>query len=129
MSKVTSAVGLTIVSQGWAWIRNMQASALFGIVSRHLLNGQVCLPIQPEEVWDFDPEAVPTVQQLLREAKAARCSGAESSLTGPKKWDQTAMAPCMRFFQVHFLQPLLAAAQRQFNEKARHSATKPTLAW
>ena len=26
--------------------------------------------MDPEEVWDFNPEEVPTVQQLLREAKA-----------------------------------------------------------
>ena len=31
---------------------------------------QVCVPMDPEEVWDFNPEEVPTVHQLLREAKA-----------------------------------------------------------
>ena len=94
-----------------------------------MLDAQVCIPIHPEEVWDFDPEGVPTVQQLLREAQAARATVGQSSLTGSQRWDQTSMAPCMRFFESHFLQPLLANAQTKFNEMARQAATKPTLAW
>jgi DNA primase small subunit len=29
--------------------------------------GRICVPVNPSEVGEFDPEAVPTVGQLLRE--------------------------------------------------------------
>jgi len=45
--------------------------------------GQVCVPMDPEEVWDFNPEVVPTVHQLLREAKAVQKSKkGEAKTTG-----------------------------------------------
>lgn len=33
----------------------------------HPKTGRVCVPVDPEKVEEFDPEAVPTVAQLLRE--------------------------------------------------------------
>lgn len=34
----------------------------------HPKTGKVCVPIDPEAAWDFDPEeGVPTVQQLVKE--------------------------------------------------------------
>lgn len=33
----------------------------------HPKTGKVCVPIDPEQAWQFDPEAVPTVQQLVQE--------------------------------------------------------------
>lgn len=33
----------------------------------HPATGRICVPIDPREVDSFDPEAVPTVGQLLRE--------------------------------------------------------------
>ncbi len=87
------------------------------------------MPINPAEVWEFDPETVPTVQQLLREEKTARSGSSTTASSGSQKWEQTAMAPYMRFFEAKFLQPLLTASQRSFNEKARQVAARPTLAW
>ena len=86
---------------------------------------QVCVPMDPEEVWDFDPEEVPTVQQLLREADA----GPKAAGGAKAKWDQTALAPCMRFFNSQFLQPLQVDCQKALNEKARAAAAKSTLVW
>ena len=34
---------------------------------RNILLGRICVPVNPGEVAQFDPEAVPTVGQLLRE--------------------------------------------------------------
>jgi hypothetical protein len=31
----------------------------------HPKTGKVCVPIQPQAVWEFDPDAVPTVQELV----------------------------------------------------------------
>jgi hypothetical protein len=33
----------------------------------HPKTGKVCVPIDPEAAWEFDPDDVPTVQQLLQE--------------------------------------------------------------
>lgn len=33
----------------------------------HPKTGKVCVPIDPEAAWDFDPDDVPTVQQLVQE--------------------------------------------------------------
>jgi hypothetical protein len=39
--------------------------------------------MDPKEVWDFNPEEVPTVQQLLRESKAVQKSKkGEAKTTG-----------------------------------------------
>lgn len=90
------------------------------------VQSQVCTPIDPDEAWGFDPETVPTVQQLLREARKVGSKRSDSSVP---KWEQTSLASCMHFFKARFLQPLQQAAQKQFNDKARQSAAKPTLAW
>lgn len=36
----------------------------------HPKTGRVCVPIDPAKIDDFDPEAVPTIGQLLRELDA-----------------------------------------------------------
>jgi DNA primase small subunit len=33
----------------------------------HPKTGKVCVPIDPAAAWDFDPEEVPTVQQLVQQ--------------------------------------------------------------
>lgn len=33
----------------------------------HPKTGKVCVPIDPAAAWDFDPDEVPTVQQLVAE--------------------------------------------------------------
>jgi DNA primase small subunit len=33
----------------------------------HPKTGKVCVPIDPDAAWEFDPDDVPTVQQLLQE--------------------------------------------------------------
>jgi hypothetical protein len=33
----------------------------------HPKTGKVCVPIQPSAVWEFDPDAVPTVQELVQQ--------------------------------------------------------------
>jgi hypothetical protein len=36
----------------------------------HPKTGRVCVPVDPEKIEDFDPDAVPTVGQVLRELDA-----------------------------------------------------------
>lgn len=85
------------------------------------------MPFDPEEVWDFDPEAVPTIQQLLKELGLKPESKARVAEVA--KWGQTSLAGCMHFFNRRFLQPLVSDSAHALNEKARQAAAKPTLAW
>lgn len=71
------------------------------------------MPIDPEAVWEFDPDEVPNVHDLVAEVKAG--SGGD----GTPHWERTSLAPSMRIFQQSFLQPLLRSCQKALNEKAR----------
>jgi hypothetical protein len=45
----------------------------------HPKTGKVCVPIDPAAAWDFDPETVPTVQQLVKElADQQQAAGADA---------------------------------------------------
>jgi len=33
----------------------------------HPKTGKVCVPIEPSAAWEFDPDGVPTVQQLCQQ--------------------------------------------------------------
>jgi len=39
--------------------------------------GRICVPVNPSEVGQFDPEAVPTVGQLLRELDEQTVDGGD----------------------------------------------------
>lgn len=41
--------------------------AAFATLPKLLFTGRVCVPVDPAHVDEFDPEAVPSVGQLLRE--------------------------------------------------------------
>lgn len=43
----------------------------------HPKTGRVCVPVDPERIEDFNPEAVPTVNQLLQELDTYRRSESE----------------------------------------------------
>jgi DNA primase small subunit len=44
----------------------------------HPKTGKVCVPIDPEAAWEFDPEEVPTVQQLVQELAEQQAAGADN---------------------------------------------------
>ncbi|KNZ77777.1 DNA primase small subunit [Termitomyces sp. J132] len=45
----------------------------------HPKTGRVCVPVDPEHIEDFDPESVPTVNQLLQELDTFRRSEGDST--------------------------------------------------
>jgi DNA primase small subunit len=46
----------------------------------HPKTGKVCVPIDPAAAWEFDPDEVPTVQQLVKElAEQQQAAGQDAA--------------------------------------------------
>lgn len=88
----------------------------------HPKTGRVCVPIDPALADAFDPEAAPSVSELLGELNSGE-QGAEAS------WEATAMAPAVEVFRRCFLDGLALAAKETLAAKARDAAAAPSLAW
>ncbi|EFJ44694.1 hypothetical protein VOLCADRAFT_95007 [Volvox carteri f. nagariensis] len=105
----------------------------------HPKTGKVCVPLDPEEVDDFDPDKVPTVGSLLGELKAATeaaaakldAGGGEEGQTAAtaaeggsrlgksEAWRHTAMARAVAVFERCLLNGLTAANREELAGKAR----------
>lgn len=94
----------------------------------HPKTGKVCVPIDPAEAWDFDPDNVPTVQQLVQElteqqqqtaGDAARVAKPPGSTEG---WKGTALEPHVTNFTENFLAALTASSRAALNERAKQAA-------
>jgi DNA primase small subunit len=100
----------------------------------HPKTGKVCVPIDPAGAWEFDPDAVPTVQQLcseLQEAAAAQQAAAGAAgvaapaappSTTAEGWRGTALEPHIAAFSERFLAPLSASSKAALNERAKQAA-------
>lgn len=59
----------------------------------------MCIPIDPSAAWEFDPEAVPTVQQLLTELDTApSATSAASEATEQLRTDSSAQVGACRIW-------------------------------
>ncbi|KAJ9509489.1 hypothetical protein QJQ45_001941 [Haematococcus lacustris] len=65
----------------------------------HPKTGKVCVPLAPEQADAFDPDTVPTVQQLLAELPPST-SGAHKVYG---EWQNTRLAEAVQLFESHFL--------------------------
>ena len=99
--------------------------------------GRVCVPIQPEEVRSFDPFAVPTLSQLMKELNdyagnsniSETLEGAEKedadkkkSRTPKNEWQKTSLKGYFEPFQHKFLEPILKEIRRQDKQAADKQA-------
>lgn len=48
----------------------------------HPKTGKVCVPIQPSAAWQFDPDAVPTVQELVQQLEQLPAGSVQKVRTG-----------------------------------------------
>ncbi|KDE08325.1 DNA primase small subunit [Microbotryum lychnidis-dioicae p1A1 Lamole] len=62
----------------------------------HPETGRVCVPLLAEQVEAFEPEAVPTVGQLLMELEHVTVAGDDSA-----SWDKTSLRPYVELFERH----------------------------
>ncbi|KAJ9508375.1 hypothetical protein QJQ45_011890 [Haematococcus lacustris] len=93
----------------------------------HPKTGKVCVPLAPEQADAFDPDTVPTVQQLLAELPPAT-SGAHKGL---EEWQSTRLAEAVQLFESHFLEGCLRSGREQIvsKSKALVAASGMTLAY
>lgn len=91
----------------------------------HPKTGKVCVPIDPADAWEFDPEEVCTVGGLLNQLNTAKGGTA----AGDEKWIGTDMEAAVETFRSCFLDALQGEAKEGLAAKAREVAAAPTLAW
>ncbi|KAI7838794.1 hypothetical protein COHA_007409 [Chlorella ohadii] len=91
----------------------------------HPKTGKVCVPIDPDAAWEFDPDTVCTVGGLLNQLN----SGSAAAAQGEEPWRATDMAAAVDTFRLCFLDALQQDVKAGLAEKARAAAAQPTLAW
>ncbi|KAJ6497848.1 hypothetical protein C8R45DRAFT_142111 [Mycena sanguinolenta] len=62
----------------------------------HPKTGRVCVPVDPDRIEEFDPEAVPTVNQLLRELDTTAENAEHHS-----DWERTSLKPYVDMLDRH----------------------------
>ncbi|GAX75634.1 hypothetical protein CEUSTIGMA_g3078.t1 [Chlamydomonas eustigma] len=87
----------------------------------HPKTGKVCVPIDPQHAFDFDPEGVPTVHTLLKELEQIQDAVGDQS----ELWKKTAMAEFVKLFQEAFLDSCAAAGRSEVLTRSRTYASKP----
>jgi DNA primase small subunit len=99
-------------------VSKMQNHLLKSPFCVHPKTGRVCVPIQVDEVDDFDPFAVPTLPQLMKELDE---HASEDSTRNPD-WHKTSLKGYFEPFQKEFLEPMLKDLRRKAREKAEEQA-------
>ncbi|XP_015572761.1 DNA primase small subunit [Ricinus communis] len=92
----------------------------------HPKTGRVCVPIDPKHCDEFDPTAVPTLSQLLKELNMGGPRASDDNDV-----DRTSLGKSISFFRSSFLQPLLKSCKEEmessYNAKLQHS--KNSINW
>ncbi|XP_033728623.1 DNA primase small subunit-like [Pecten maximus] len=65
----------------------------------HPKTGRVCVPIDVEQVDDFDPMAVPTISQILDELNQTSTTSTDDSGKKMKDYKKTSMGEYLRIFE------------------------------
>ena len=94
-------------------VSKMQNHLLKSPFCIHPKTGRVCVPIEVEKVDDFDPFAVPTLPQLMRELDEYG-KGEDERIR--KDWQKTSLKEYFEPFQKRFLEPMLREERRKARE-------------
>ena len=96
----------------------------------HPKTGKVCVPFEAAEAASFDPDGVPTVGDLVADAKKSKGGGGGGAAAGGAPgWAGSALEPAIRFFADKFLAPLAVDSKAALAAKAKDAAAAPTMAW
>lgn len=90
-----------------------------------VLGAKVCVPVDPSAAFEFDPEGVPTVWQLLDEA--GQLPAPQDASAGDP--ELPSLAGSLHLFQQGFLQDLQVANKDSLNAAAKEAAQKSALSW
>lgn len=72
-------------------------------------SGRICVPVEPDQVKDFDPEAVPTISTLLSELETTSTNDPHHS-----DWERTSLKPYVDILERH--SKAIIADQREARE-------------
>ncbi|PIL23143.1 hypothetical protein GSI_14452 [Ganoderma sinense ZZ0214-1] len=90
----------------------------------HPKTGRVCVPVDPRTIDSFDPEKVPTVQQLLREldkiAPSATAGEGAAVVEHHSDWERTSLKPYVDMLDKHVMGLM---------EETRKAKQKMDLSW
>ncbi|EJU02110.1 prim-pol domain-containing protein [Dacryopinax primogenitus] len=85
----------------------------------HPATGRVCVPVDPEKVDKFDPEAVPTVGGLLYELNLSQQPKAEAGADPLRgDWDRTSLKPYVQMLEKHS-QALIRATREERQKRMK----------
>jgi DNA primase small subunit len=110
-------------------VSKMQNHLLKSPFCVHPKTGRVCVPIHVPTIDAFDPFAVPTLPQLVREldeyhaaTTAAVDSGEGDDKTVEYEWQKTSLKSYFENFQKNFLSPMQREWRRKKRDQAEHDA-------
>ncbi|GBF88443.1 hypothetical protein Rsub_01155 [Raphidocelis subcapitata] len=87
----------------------------------HPKTGRVCVPLDVESIWEFDPDAVPELGPLLSEARAAEAEGGAAK---EDVWRATALGPHIAAWETNFLAPLARDCKSALASRAAKDAAE-----
>ncbi|KAG8760585.1 hypothetical protein FRC14_002587 [Serendipita sp. 396] len=76
----------------------------------HPGTGRVCVPVDPAKVDEFEPEKVPSVEQLLNELDAAGSKAEDTNILG---WESTSLSAYVGMLDEHNRRILQAERERK----------------
>lgn len=89
----------------------------------HPKTGKVCVPIDPACAWEFDPDTVCTVGQLLNELnEGSKLDGKADNPGNESAYMNTGMGKAVQTFRDCFLDALVKENKNVLTEKARAAA-------
>ena len=90
----------------------------------HPKTGRVCVPFLAEQVDNFDPFAVPTLSQLMRELDEyeKQDTGDSNNADLVPNWAKTSLKPYFEAFQSNFLRALTKENRRKERDEAEKVA-------
>ena len=91
----------------------------------HPKTGRVCVPIEPHVVESFDPFAVPTLRDLMKELDEYDKLHPEENDAAKSKtsnWEKTSLKSYYEPFQKDFLEPLQKEIRRQERDASEEEA-------